>query len=73
MAKLMVCIDFPDISYYDMRQRLKAENRVKEKIRKDGFFNRADGDKVLVADLDLERSQHDDACYVFELIGCKPS
>ena len=72
MAKLMVMIDFPDISYYDLRQRIKPENRKAEYQRKDGFFNRADGDKVLIADLDLERSQYDDACYVFELIGCRP-
>ena len=71
MAKLMVCIDFPDMSYEEMKKRIKPENRQAEFT--DGFFSEVDGSKVVIDFGDLEQSEWaPDTCYVFELIGCKP-
>ena len=75
MAKLMVCIDFPDISYYDLRKSIDSVNRKAETYRQDGFFTAVDEDKVVVDITDLKRSllySDEYERFVFELIGCKP-
>jgi len=70
MAKLMVCIDFPETSYEKMRKMI--DSRKKDTEAEAGFFSEEDGDKVVISDLDLERSKSFDGSYVFELLGVRP-
>jgi len=71
MAKLMVIIDVPHMSYGELRDVIKPENREIER-ENNGWFSHEDGDKILVDGVLLEPSKEDDSLFAFELIGIMP-